>query len=53
MSRLVSYARRVQLDVWYANNWTIWHDIVVWTIWHDIVVLLKTIPAVLGRQGAY
>jgi undecaprenyl-phosphate galactose phosphotransferase len=39
----ISYARRVQLDVWYVNNWT---------IWHDIVVLLKTIPAVLGRQGA-
>jgi Undecaprenyl-phosphate galactose phosphotransferase WbaP len=39
----ISYARRVQLDVWYVNNWT---------MWHDIVVLLKTIPAVLGRQGA-
>lgn len=38
-----SYARRVQLDVWYVNNWT---------FWHDIAVLLKTIPAVLGRQGA-
>jgi undecaprenyl-phosphate galactose phosphotransferase len=39
----ITYARRVQLDVWYVNNWT---------IWHDIVVLLKTIPAVLGREGA-
>jgi Undecaprenyl-phosphate galactose phosphotransferase WbaP len=38
-----SYARRVQLDVWYVNNWT---------IWHDVVVLLKTVPVVLGRQGA-
>lgn len=38
-----SYARRVQLDVWYVNNWT---------IWHDIAVLLKTVPAVLGRVGA-
>jgi Undecaprenyl-phosphate galactose phosphotransferase WbaP len=38
-----SYARRVQLDVWYVNNWT---------IWYDITVLLKTIPAVLSRQGA-
>ena len=38
-----SYARRVQLDVWYVNNWT---------VWNDIAVLLKTIPAVLGRQGA-
>jgi Undecaprenyl-phosphate galactose phosphotransferase WbaP len=39
----ISYARRVQLDVWYVNNWT---------MWHDIVVLLKTIPAVLGGEGA-
>ena len=39
-----SYERRVQLDVWYVNNWS---------IWHDIAVLLKTIPAVLHRQGAY
>jgi undecaprenyl-phosphate galactose phosphotransferase len=39
-----SYARRVQLDVWYVNNWT---------IWHDIAVLLKTIPAVFGREGAF
>ena len=38
-----SYARRVQLDVWYVNNWT---------IWNDIAVLLKTIPAVLARRGA-
>jgi undecaprenyl-phosphate galactose phosphotransferase len=38
-----SYARRVRLDVWYVNNWT---------IWHDLAVLLKTIPAVLRREGA-
>lgn len=38
-----SYARRVQLDVWYANNWT---------IWYDIAVLIKTIPVVLKRAGA-
>lgn len=39
-----SYARRVQLDVWYVNNWT---------FWHDVAVLLKTIPVVFGREGAY
>jgi Undecaprenyl-phosphate galactose phosphotransferase WbaP len=39
-----SYARRVQLDVWYVNNWS---------VWHDIAVLLKTIPVVLGRQDAW
>ena len=38
-----SYVRRVQLDVWYVNNWT---------IWCDIAVLLKTIPAVIWRRGA-
>jgi undecaprenyl-phosphate galactose phosphotransferase len=38
-----SYKERVRLDVWYVNNWT---------LWHDIVVLLKTIPAVLKRKGA-
>jgi Undecaprenyl-phosphate galactose phosphotransferase WbaP len=39
-----SYDRRVQLDVWYVNNWS---------IWHDIAVMLKTIPALLHRRGAY
>jgi undecaprenyl-phosphate galactose phosphotransferase len=39
-----TYARRVELDVWYVNNWT---------VWQDITLLLKTIPAVLGRQGAW
>lgn len=39
----IPYPRRVQLDVWYVNNWS---------FWYDIVVLLKTIPAVLGREGA-
>ena len=39
-----SYKRRVQLDVWYVNNWT---------VWLDIAVLLKTFPAVLARRGAH
>ena len=39
-----TYTRRVQLDVWYVNNWT---------VWLDIAVLLKTLPAVLGRTGAH
>jgi undecaprenyl-phosphate galactose phosphotransferase len=38
-----SYDQRVRLDTWYVDNWT---------LWHDIVVLLKTIPAVLKRNGA-
>lgn len=38
-----SYPRRVQLDVWYVRNWT---------LWHDIAILLKTLPAVLQKRGA-
>jgi undecaprenyl-phosphate galactose phosphotransferase len=39
----ISYARRVQMDRWYARNWT---------LWHDIAILLKTIPVVFKRDGA-
>lgn len=39
-----TYARRVQLDVWYVNNWS---------VWLDIAVLMKTLPAVLARTGAH
>lgn len=39
----VSYDQRVQLDRWYARNWT---------LWHDVAILVKTIPAVLRRDGA-
>jgi undecaprenyl-phosphate galactose phosphotransferase len=38
-----SYERRVQLDTWYVDNWS---------FWHDIIVLLRTIPTVLGGEGA-
>ncbi len=38
-----SYDQRVQLDVWYARNWS---------LWQDIAILLMTIPAVLLRKGA-
>ena len=38
-----SYSRRVQLDRWYARNWT---------LWHDVAILLKTIRVVCGRDGA-
>ena len=40
----LSYARRVALDAWYVRNWS---------AWLDLVVLLKTMPAVLARRGAY
>ena len=38
-----SYARRVELDVWYVNNWS---------IWNDFAVLLKTLPVVFRGDGA-
>lgn len=40
----VSYGRRVELDTWYVNNRT---------IWRDLTVLLKTVPIVWRRQGAW
>ena len=39
-----TYAQRVRLDSWYVRNWT---------FWVDVVILLKTVPAVFGRSGAY
>lgn len=40
----LSYEQRVRLDTWYVRNWT---------PWHDVAILLKTVPAVLFRKGAY
>lgn len=38
-----SYDYRISLDSWYVKNWG---------LWLDIVILLKTIKAVLKREGA-
>jgi len=35
---------RVAFDLWYAKNWS---------LWLDFTIMLKTIPAVLARRGAY
>ncbi|MGP1383666.1 MAG: sugar transferase [Thainema sp.] len=35
---------RIALDVWYIEHWT---------IWLDCLILLKTIPIVLTKEGAY
>lgn len=40
----IEYDERVQLDMYYVRNWT---------IWLDIQLLLQTIPAVLKGRGAY
>ncbi len=40
----VSFAQRVQMDLWYIRNWS---------LWHDIAVLCKTFAAILKKTGAY
>lgn len=40
----VPYEEMVKLDYLYVTNWSLW--------W-DIKILLKTLPAVFGRRGAY
>jgi undecaprenyl-phosphate galactose phosphotransferase len=39
----VDFRSRVELDVWYIRNWN---------LWMDMVILLKTIKAVLIKEGA-
>lgn len=36
--------KRVELDLWYINNWS---------LWLDISILLKTFAAVIGQKEAY
>jgi lipopolysaccharide/colanic/teichoic acid biosynthesis glycosyltransferase len=40
----ISYQARVQMDMYYIRNWSIWLDLQL--IW-------RTIPCVLSRRGAY
>lgn len=40
----VDFERRVHLDTWYVENWS---------LWRDILILLMTARAVLARSGAY
>ncbi len=40
----LSYAERVDLDVRYVRNWS---------LWQDIVALLRTFPLFVKRNGAY
>ncbi|MEM9773155.1 MAG: sugar transferase [Chloroflexota bacterium] len=40
----ISYEDRVNLDMHYIRNWT---------IWLDVQILFQTIPAVLKQRGAY
>ncbi len=38
------YTFRIQTDVWYVQNWS---------VWLDIIIILKTFPVVFKREGAY
>lgn len=38
------YDRRVWLDRWYVQNWS---------LWYDLVILFKTVRVVLKTEGAY
>lgn len=40
----LDYEERIKLDMYYINNWS---------FGLDIIIILKTIPAVLGKKGAY
>jgi exopolysaccharide biosynthesis polyprenyl glycosylphosphotransferase len=40
----VSYEERVQIDMFYVRNWT---------IWLDLQILIQTVPAVFKSRGAY
>ncbi len=40
----VSYEQRVRMDMYYIRNWS---------IWLDLQIMLRTVPAILSRRGAY
>lgn len=40
----LDYSERIELDVYYIENWS---------LWLDLKILAKTIPAVLSMRGAY
>jgi len=40
----LDYRARVSLDVWYIRNWS---------LWYDLAILVKTLPIVFQKKGAY
>ncbi len=40
----IDYDSRIDLDVWYVENWS---------MWKDIIILFRTVNAVAARNGAY
>jgi len=39
-----TFKERVGMDSWYIQNWS---------LWLDVVILIRTLKAVFGREGAY
>lgn len=40
----IDYEDRIDLDVWYVRNWS---------LWNDIIILIRTVFVVVKRNGAY
>ncbi|BCD67296.1 sugar transferase [Nitratiruptor sp. YY09-18] len=40
----IPFEERIDLDIWYVRNWS---------LWLDIVILFKTIKVIFKREGAY
>ncbi|MDD3372045.1 MAG: sugar transferase, partial [Alphaproteobacteria bacterium] len=40
----LTFKERVDLEAWYARNWS---------LWLDIVIMLKTVPTLLRREQAF
>lgn len=40
----ITYDSRIDLDVWYVENWS---------LWKDIIILIRTVKVVFSRDGAY
>jgi lipopolysaccharide/colanic/teichoic acid biosynthesis glycosyltransferase len=40
----ISWEQRIQLDVWYVENWS---------LWLDFKIMLKTIKVVIKKEGLY
>jgi undecaprenyl-phosphate galactose phosphotransferase len=40
----VAFDGRLALESWYVRNWS---------LWLDVTILLRTLPAVIGRRGAH
>lgn len=40
----IDYGQRVMLDTFYVRNWS---------LWLDFMILLRTLPAVFKKEGAY